>query len=69
VETLVVDRADGIVTVTMDRPSKKNAAKAVMWRELRATFDEVTDRPDDRIMVLTGAGGAFCSGHTLGLGF
>jgi enoyl-CoA hydratase/carnithine racemase len=61
-ETLLVDRADGIVTVTMNRPEKKNAANAVMWDELLATFREIAANPDDRVMVLTGAGGAFCSG-------
>jgi 2-(1,2-epoxy-1,2-dihydrophenyl)acetyl-CoA isomerase len=61
-ETLLVDRADGIVTVTMNRPEKKNAANAVMWNELLATFREIAANPDDRVMVLTGAGGAFCSG-------
>jgi enoyl-CoA hydratase/carnithine racemase len=64
-ETLVVEREDGIVTVTMNRPEKKNAANEAMWHELLATFQEVADRPDDRVMVLTGAGGAFCSGADL----
>jgi enoyl-CoA hydratase/carnithine racemase len=64
-ETLLVDRADHIVTVTMNRPEKKNAANNTMWRELLDTFEEIADRPDDRVMVLTGAGGAFCSGADL----
>jgi enoyl-CoA hydratase/carnithine racemase len=61
-ETLLVDRADGIVTVTMNRPEKKNAANGVMWDELLATFREIADSTTDRVVVLTGAGGAFCSG-------
>jgi 2-(1,2-epoxy-1,2-dihydrophenyl)acetyl-CoA isomerase len=64
-ETLLVDRADGIVTVTINRPEKKNAANTVMWQELLETFEEVADRVEDRVMVLTGAGGAFCSGVDL----
>ncbi len=64
-ETLIVERKDGVVTVTMNRPQRKNAANGAMLRELRATFDEVEDNPDDRCMVLTGAGGAFCSGADL----
>ena len=63
--TLLVDRAAGIVTVTMNRPEKKNAISAVMWQELLDTFADVGDRPEDRVMVLTGAGGAFCSGADL----
>ena len=61
-ETLLVDRADGIVTVTMNRPEKKNAANAAMWNELLATFREIGANDQDRVVVLTGAGGAFCSG-------
>ena len=33
-ETLQVDRADGVVTITFDRPQKKNAVNDVMWDEL-----------------------------------
>ena len=61
-QTILVDRADGIVTVTMNRPERKNAGNGLMWQELRATFDEVAHSSKDRVLVLTGAGGAFCSG-------
>ncbi len=64
-QTLLVDRADGVVTVTMNRPEKKNAANAAMWQELHDCFVEVTHRADDRVLVLTGAGGSFCSGADL----
>jgi 2-(1,2-epoxy-1,2-dihydrophenyl)acetyl-CoA isomerase len=65
-ETLIVERKDGVVTVTMNRPARKNAANGVMWRELLDTFEDVAADHDDRVMVLTGAGGAFCSGADLG---
>lgn len=61
-ETLLVERAGGIVTITMNRPEKKNAANGAMWDELLATFREIAASSDDRVVVLTGAGGAFCSG-------
>ena len=64
-ETLEVVRRDGIVTVTMNRPQRKNAANGTMWQELLATFREVADSSSDRVMVLTGAGGEFCSGADL----
>ena len=64
-ETLIVDRADGVVTVTMNRPEKKNAINLAMWSELLAVFREVRDSADDRVLVLTGAGGAFSSGADL----
>jgi 2-(1,2-epoxy-1,2-dihydrophenyl)acetyl-CoA isomerase len=61
-ETLLVDRADGIVTITLNRPEKKNAANGQMWDELLAVFTEIGRSADDRVVVITGAGGAFCSG-------
>ena len=65
-ETLLVERKDGVATVTMNRPGRKNAANGRMLLELREIFEEIEDNPDDRVMVLTGAGGAFCSGADLG---
>lgn len=66
-ETIEVVRADGVVTVTLNRPPKKNAINSVMWDELLATFDEVAVNAEDRALVLTGApgSGAFCSGADL----
>jgi 2-(1,2-epoxy-1,2-dihydrophenyl)acetyl-CoA isomerase len=64
-DTLIVDRKDGVVTVTMNRPERKNAANAKMLEELRTVFAEVEDDPADRVMILTGAGGAFCTGADL----
>lgn len=66
-ETLLIDVADnGVVTVTMNRPEKKNAANAVMWDELRTTWDEIALDPAVRCVIMTGAGDAFCSGADLG---
>ena len=51
-----------MVTITLDRPERKNAINEPMWDELRAVFDEVGRHPTDRVLVITGAGGDFCSG-------
>src|SRR5260370_3934977 len=67
-ETLIVDRADGAVTVRLNRPEKKNAINGPMWRELIEVFDEVADTPSDRVLVITGAGDGFCSGADLSPG-
>jgi enoyl-CoA hydratase/carnithine racemase len=61
-ETLQVERSGGIVTVTFDRPEKKNAINMPMWRELQQLGRDLVDDPDARCVVFTGAGGAFCSG-------
>jgi 2-(1,2-epoxy-1,2-dihydrophenyl)acetyl-CoA isomerase len=68
-ETLLVDVAEnGVVTVTMNRPEKKNAANATMWDELRNTWDEIALDPTVRCVIMTGAGDGFCSGADLGGG-
>ena len=64
-ETIEVARRDHVVTVTLNRPEKKNAINGKMWDELLATFAEIRDTADDRVLVITGAGGAFCSGADL----
>lgn len=64
-ETLVVARQDGVVTVTMNRPEKKNAVSATMTTELTSVFREMALTPEDRVLVLTGAGGDFSSGADL----
>jgi enoyl-CoA hydratase/carnithine racemase len=69
-ETIDVNRADGgIVTITLNRPAKKNAISPTMWDELLTTFREIGSNDGvDRVVVLTGAGGAFCSGADLSRG-
>ena len=65
-ETLINDATDnGVVTVTMNRPEKKNAANSVMWDELRDTWNALAVDPHVRAVVMTGAGDAFCSGADL----
>lgn len=64
-ETLDVTRADGVVTITLDRPDRKNALSGQMFDELLTTFLDVQRRDDDRVLVITGTGGDFCSGADL----
>lgn len=65
-DALLIDRADGVVTCTLNRPAKKNAVTSEMWLGLTELFDEVAENPDDRVLVITGAGDGFCSGADLG---
>jgi enoyl-CoA hydratase/carnithine racemase len=67
-ETLQVERDGGIVTVTLNKPQKKNAVDPAMWVEMARVWDDVARNPRrDRAVVVTGAGGAFCSGADLWL--
>jgi enoyl-CoA hydratase/carnithine racemase len=64
-QTVIVERQEGVVTLTLNRPDKMNAINGPMWRELIEVFDEVADRREDRVLVITGAGDGFCSGADL----
>ena len=54
-----------VATVTLNRPEKKNAMSWTMFEEIRAAFDRASDDDAVRCLVVTGAGGAFCSGADL----
>lgn len=64
-EPVTVGRGDGIVTVTLQRPERKNALTRAMIEELHTQFEEIERRREDRVVVLTGAEGSFCSGADL----
>lgn len=55
-------KADGIATVTLNRPEKKNAMLLAMRDRIAEIADEINDDTDIRAVVLTGAGGDFCAG-------
>ena len=65
---LIVERNEGIVTLTINRPERKNAITGEMWVGLGRIFDEIANNRDDRVLVITGAGDAFCSGADLSPG-
>ena len=67
-ETLLTDLADGVMTVTLNRPDKLNAFNAAMQREMIDAFD-CADKDDDvRAIIVTGAGRGFCAGADLSSG-
>ena len=59
---LTVEKADGIATITLNRPQRLNAWTPVMGAELAEAFRDVDRDPAVRVAVLTGAGRAFCAG-------
>jgi 2-(1,2-epoxy-1,2-dihydrophenyl)acetyl-CoA isomerase len=65
-EAIQVTRDGGLVTITLDRPDKKNAINAAGWNELDQTFTEIAIDPEVRAVVLTCAGGNFSAGADLG---
>ena len=62
-ETIAIDkRDDGVALATLNRPDRLNAVNATMHTELTRLPREADDDPDVRVLVLTGAGRAFCAG-------
>lgn len=62
---LLVDRADGVVTVTLNRPRRKNGVTWSLIEDLVQELERCAGNAEDRVVVLTGSGGAFCSGMDL----
>ena len=61
-----VVRREGIVEITLDRPDKRNAMTDAMWNRLDEILQGVDAGGRDRVLVVTGAGGAFCGGSDVG---
>jgi len=60
-----IERTDGVVSVTLNRPERRNALTTGMFETLRRVIDEVAGNRADRVLLLRGAGGVFCSGGEL----
>ncbi len=60
--TVLIDIAEGVQTLTLNRPERRNAWIAEMENDLRTALAEGSRNPAVRVMVLTGAGTAFCAG-------
>ena len=58
---------DGVRTLTLNRPQRRNAIDARLWEELADAL-RAAARDDLGALVITGAGGAFCSGADVGTG-
>jgi 2-(1,2-epoxy-1,2-dihydrophenyl)acetyl-CoA isomerase len=65
-ETVLYNVADGVVTLTLNRPEKLNAFGGTMREELAAAVERADADDGVRALIITGAGRAFCSGADLG---
>lgn len=61
-EDLLATKTDGILVLTMNRPDRRNALSKAMLGAMAECLAEAEADPDIRVVVLTGAGGAFCAG-------
>jgi enoyl-CoA hydratase/carnithine racemase len=64
-EALIWEVEDRVATITLNRPEKLNAMSWVMFNEIADAFDRAAGDDEVRAVVITGAGGAFCSGADL----
>ena len=64
-ESLIWQLDGPVATITLNRPEKKNAMSWVMFNEIRDAFLRAGSDDEVRCVVITGAGGAFCSGADL----
>ena len=61
-ETVIYEKENDIALMTLNRPDKKNAFDAQMQAEMDAVITEVAKDKEARVLIITGAGKAFCTG-------
>lgn len=65
---ILTECVDGVLTVTLNRPERKNAVDYEGWRSLYEIFTSAATSEEVRVVVVTGAGGDFCAGADLSAG-
>jgi trans-feruloyl-CoA hydratase/vanillin synthase len=68
-ETVLIEREDGITWLTMNRPEKRNAMSPQLHLEMDDALADLAVDPHTQVLVLTGAGEAFCAGQDIKLYF
>lgn len=68
-KNVLVDKADGITTVTLNRPEKRNAMSPELEEEMLDCILNLEADPETLVLILTGAGNAWCAGMDLDLFF
>lgn len=64
-KTILVDKKDGVATITLNRPEVKNAMNPQMHLDMVEALTELEDDDAVRVLVMTGAGDSFCAGQDL----
>ena len=64
-ETIILQKEEGIATITLNRPDKLNSLTPKMLDELQAVTEELAQDDNVKVVVITGAGRAFCAGADL----
>ena len=68
-ETVLIEKQDGITWLVMNRPDKRNAMSPQLHLDMDDALAELAVDPETQVLVLTGAGEAFCAGQDIKLYF
>ena len=61
-DQLLVEKEDGVATITLNRPQARNALSTELTPALRRMISELAEDQDVGVLLITGAGSAFCAG-------
>ena len=64
-KTIILEKEDGVATITLNRPASFNALDFEMGKELVDAIEKCTKNVRIKVLIVTGAGKAFCSGGDL----
>jgi len=64
-DLLLRSDADGICTLTLNRPAQRNALSIALMEAIGEVLDRIKTESAVRVVIITGAGPSFCSGHDL----
>jgi enoyl-CoA hydratase/carnithine racemase len=67
-DTVLYEAADGVATLTLNRPQRLNAITPQLVADFGAALARALDDGDVRVVRLRGAGSAFCAGYDIGWG-
>jgi len=62
-QTIILEKTDHVATLTLNRPERLNAFTRELSSELGHALAEVDQDEDARVLIITGAGRAFCAGE------
>src|SRR5579863_6562787 len=65
-KNLIIEEESGLITITMNRPEKRNALSTALMKELNDALAAIGKRSDARAVIIAGNGPAFSPGHDLG---
>jgi enoyl-CoA hydratase/carnithine racemase len=65
IETVLIEKAEGVLTITLNRPEKKNALTSDMYQVLAETLSGANDDPAVRVVLIQANGDMFTAGHDI----